>query len=71
MYVFFFDVCIYGPLLKKRAKASLGKKKNFILFGQIANIYAMYESLHKKNVGNSCDFVVLLCPVIGRECDQS
>ena len=49
MYVFFFDVCINGPLLKKRAKASLEiKKKDFILFDQIANVYAMNESLRKK-----------------------
>ena len=50
MYVFFFDVCTNGPLLKKRAKASLEikKKKDFILFDQIANAYAMNESLRKK-----------------------
>ena len=49
MYVFFFDVCINGPLLEKRAKAGLEikKKKDFILFGQIANVYAINESLRK------------------------
>lgn len=49
MYVFFFDVCTNGPLLKKRAKASLEikKEKDFIIFGQIANVYAINESLRK------------------------